>query len=498
MNTLLNGEQGDRGLPERPASREELTRWVRTVLGMRIPARPICPHHQAPLDYLAASFLDDAGRQVWSLPDLLVWANRGGGKTMLAAVASLLEAMYKAPVSIRILGGSFDQSDRLAEYLRNFLSGKLAGLVGGRMTRRRIRLTTGADIRMLSQSQRAVRGQHVQKIRCDEVDLFDPEIWRALQFVTRSSRAVRGGVAVFSPLHRPGGLMEQLVESARREGSKSQDTAIWRSRRGFRLIQWCLWEVIERCPDERRCSDCPLAEDCAGKAREADGFFSIDDAIAIKSRSSRQAWETEMLCRGAKRDWLVFGEFDPGLHAGEVSYCPDFPTYRAIDFGYAAPFVCLWVQVSPAGAVHVIDEYVQARRSIAQHAAEILRRDPGPVRATYVDPAGRAKESTSGAACTEMLAAAGIPCRWRRSTLAEGLELTRAALAPATGPAALKIAPRCRQLIEAFRTYHYPAPGSGGPANRPVKDGPDHLIAALRYFFVNRMRTGSPITRGTY
>ena len=492
MIVVPENEQPHDSLPDRPSTRPELARWVQTMLGLRIPSRAVCRHHRAPLDYLAASFLDsrrDDGA------DLLVWANRGGGKTLLAAVASLLDGLYNAPVDVRILGGSFDQSDRLAEHLRNFLTGGLAAAARGQMTRTRIRLATGADIRMLSQSQRAVRGQHAQKIRCDEVDLFDPDVWRALQFVTRSSQAVRGGIEVFSTLHRPGGLMEQLVESAR-SGSGGG---------GFRLIPWCLWEVIERCPPQRRCRNCPLEEDCRGKARRAEGFFKIEDAIAIKARSSRQAWAAEMLCRGAKRDWLVFGEFDPAVHVGEVSYCADFRSYRAIDFGYAAPFVCLWVQVSPGGQVHVLDEYVRARRSIAQHAAEILRRDPGkgaspsaPIVATYVDPAGRARESTSGAACTELLAAAGIPCAWRRASVAEGLELIRAALAPATGEPALKISPRCRNLIEAFRTYHYPEPGSIGRGDRPVKDGPDHLIDALRYFFVNRMRPGSATKRTRY
>ena len=60
-----------------------------------------------------------------------------------------------------------------------------------------------------------------------------------------------------------------------------------------------------------------------------------------------------MLCRGARRDWLVFGEFDPARHVGPVRWRPEFRTYRAIDFGYAEPFVCLWLQLSPAGEVSV-------------------------------------------------------------------------------------------------------------------------------------------------
>ena len=34
---------------------------------------------------------------------------------------------------------------------------------------------------MLAQSQRAVRGLRVQKLRCDEVEMFNPSIWEAAQ-----------------------------------------------------------------------------------------------------------------------------------------------------------------------------------------------------------------------------------------------------------------------------------------------------------------------------
>ncbi len=482
MSDLLSVSKSQLHLPSEPANREELDEWVSRNLGLHIPDEAVCPSHKSPMDYLAASFLGGPDNSA----DLLVWANRGGGKTMLAAIAALLDGLYKAPINIRILGGSFDQSDRLADYLRNFLSGDLGERVAGRMTRQRIRLTGGADIRMLSQSQRAVRGQHAQKIRCDEVDLFDPDVWKAIQFTTRSSDRTRGGIEIFSTLHRAGGLMEQLVEQARRG-------------MGFRMFNWCIWEVIERCDEsKRRCEDCPLADDCRGKAREADGFFKIDDAIAIKARSSRNAWEAEMLCLGAKHDWLVFGEFDQAMHVADLEYCPDWPTYRAIDFGYTSPLVCLWIQVTPAGVVHVIDEYAHTRRSVAQHAVEILAHNLAPVITTYVDPAGNAREATSGAACTELLASVGIGCCWRASTINEGLELIRAAIAPASGPARLKIDRRCRGLIEAFREYHYPLPGSAGDADRPVKDGPDHFIDALRYFFINRMRPKIAVKRTRY
>lgn len=466
-----------------PTNRAELAELVWRQFSVAMADKSLCPHHSCPLDYLAASFFDQR--------DLLVWANRGGGKTMLAAVATVLDAVFRRPSKIRVLGGSFDQSDRLADYIRELLLGH-PDLLEGPFTRERVRLVGGSEIRMLAQSQRAVRGQHVQKIRCDEVDLFDPEVWRAVQFATRSSGQSRGSIEVLSTLHRGGGLMQELVSGARQGGAANAG--------GYHLIQWCLWEVIERCGPERVCRDCLLEDDCGGIARQGSGFFRIDDAIAIKARSSRASWEAEMLCRGPSRHSRVFEEFDPARHVKDVAWCADWPTYRAMDFGYRSPLVCLWIQVSPAGAVHVIDEYVRSRLPLSQHAMEILRRDPGPVAATYVDPAGRAREATSGTACTEMLAAAGIVCTSRSSAIAEGLELIRAALSPAAGQPSLVVAPKCTQMVEAFLNYHYGQAGSGEAAaqEKPAKDGPDHLIDALRYFFINRLRPRIAVSRGRY
>jgi phage terminase large subunit len=206
-----------------------------------------------------------------------------------------------------------------------------------------------------------------------------------------------------------------------------------------------------------------------------------------------------MLCLGAQREHLVFREFSSARHVRRVDYCADWPLYRAIDFGYRSPLVCLWVQLTPAGCVHVVQEYVRAALPVGTHAREILRRDPGPVEMTYVDPAGRQREVGSGRACTDILAAGGIPCAWRGSPVGEGLELIREALAPAAGEPALFIHPRCEQMIDALGSYHYPAPGEGGARREvPVKDGPDHAVDALRYFFVNRLRTRLRTGRGPY
>ena len=486
---------------------DQLYQFVQDTFETSIPRQGICPGHQAPWDYIWQSFSADR--------DNVVWACRGGGKTFCAALSTVLWAIHHPGAEQVILGGSLEQSERLAEHIRSLLA-HLDHIQSPSSRRRHIKLLNGSVIRILAQSETSVRGVHADKVRCDEVELFDPDVWRAVGFCTTGRKAAQGSLEALSTAHVKGGIMENLVERCRGRNYPG------------RLFAWCLWEVIENCPPQRRCEGCLLADDCHGPgasptaiasqrglARRGSGFFRIDDAIAIKARSSALAWQAEMLCRGVSRNqWAVFAEFDPARHVSksdELVYRRDWPLYRAIDFGYRDPLVCLWVQLTPDGKVCVLDEYVREELPIVRHAANILQRDavvtgiaacPGrdrsPVAITYVDPAGRQKESTSGAACTELLASAGIPCACRGSTIGEGLELIRAAMAPAVGEHRLLVHPRCTKLIDAFGAYHYPPPGSGGNGDTPVKDGPDHLIDALRYFFVNRMRPRTKTERGRY
>ena len=83
---------------------------------------------------------------------------------------------------------------------------------------------------------------------------------------------------------------------------------------------------------------------------------------------------------------------------------------------------------------------------------------------------------------------------------AQRTEATRQALIDAAGPdgtvtiegdhGTLTLAPHCRRLIAALRTYHFDA--RHPTREEPVKDGPDHLCDALRYLVVN-LEAASPV-----
>ncbi|HEX8325155.1 MAG TPA: hypothetical protein VF595_14730 [Tepidisphaeraceae bacterium] len=250
---------------------DALHAWIVTHTGLHIPRKAVCPGHNAPFEYVCRAYFEPSADQI-------VWAPRGGGKTSLAAVVTLLDLLHKPGVAVRILGGSLEQSLRMWEHLLPHLERLGDDIIANpKSTARKVILKNKSTAAVLTQSQRSVRGLRVQKVRCDEIELFDPLVWEAAQLTTRSRgmtdrdeeagvKPMRGSIEALSTLHKPFGLMRQLVDDAVETGRV--------------LVRWCLLDVIEHCPPEHECAGCPLWSDCRGAAKErADGFFKIDDAI---------------------------------------------------------------------------------------------------------------------------------------------------------------------------------------------------------------------------
>lgn len=488
-----------------PASPEELGAWVARHLGVEIGDRAIVDGHSTPLEYLAHAFFEGGfarlpeggweavGESARRSPDCVVWASRGGGKTFLGAVATLLDLAFKPGVQARILAGSLEQSQRMHEHLRSLLGRPgMSGLLEAKVTMRSVRLKTGSAAQVLAASQRSVRGTRVQKLRCDEVDLFDPELWRAAQLVTRSMAPapgpwgthVRGSVEALSTMHRAHGLMWGLVEAARED----------RREGGWPVFRWGVVDVLERCPDERRCDGCPLWPECAGRAKDASrraGHVRIDDALRQKSRVDRATWECEMLCHRPRTTHAVFPEFDRAAHvvsAGDgrltcrrvVGWC------AAMDFGVRSESVVLLASVDDAGVIVVERESAAIGQPVVEQVA-VLRGwlaegacADGELMLVAIDPAGFNRSDQTGVSNARVLREAGWRVRGPCASVQTGLRLVRRRLAAADGrPATLMIHGRCRRLIECVQRYHYPE--NDPTCGEPSKDGFDHACDALRY-----------------
>ncbi|QNN23018.1 hypothetical protein HED60_12315 [Planctomycetales bacterium ZRK34] len=470
----------------RPTTRTQLRGWLRWTLGIEVPGTAVCNGHGTPLDYLEHVFFERPG-------DAVVWANRGGGKTFYGAVATLLDLLFKPGVRVCILGGSMEQSQRMFEHLKWMLDRPWARpLIDGKLTERGVRLINGSRVTLAAQSQTSVRGHRVQKLRCDEVELFDPEVWAAAQFVTRSAvcggQVVRGSVEALSTMHRPFGLMHELIEGA---GGADPDDSPGSSSGldggGWKVFGWCALDVMRRCEVERVCERCGLWEACGGRAKTTRGFVAVSDVLDQQRRSGREQFASEMLCRRPSRSDAVFAEFDPAVHVRAVEADEALTWVGGMDFGLRDPLVMLWAQLRPMAdghvCVEVIDEYVQTETIVDRHLEAIGRRPWPRPRWLGVDPAGNQRESQTGRSTIDLLKAAGYTVRSRCSTIAEGLTLLRRRIAPAAADVQLVIHPRCGRLIESMASYHFDPQRPRD--HTPVKDGHDHAVDALRYMVMN-------------
>lgn len=512
--------------PKNPA---QLAAMLRDSLGISIPPRPLSDTTSAaPLDYLAHTFFEgrrfaheDAAADTRGPTDCVVWANRGGGKTFLGAVATMLDLVFKPGIQVRILGGSLEQSKRMQEHLsRLFEHERLAPLLKpGRAGRaaRSITLTNGSRAEVLAASETSVRGVRVQKVRCDEVELFDPALWRAVQLTTRSlsiegpwGSEIRGGIEALSTMHLPYGIMWDLVGAG--VGGSGELPAATPERRLFR---WGIIDALEHCDESRTCETCNLFDDCRGRAKAiapgTGGHIRIADAQSQKRRVDVETWRSEMLCLEPRTHDLVYPEFDPRIHifglAGD-DFSPGGPAIRAgsesaldadpvaprdssftyiagMDFGFRAETAILIARHRASDNTIFIDhEIVASQRTMSRHIDAITSymQPRGGVRAIKwlaADPAGRGRNDHTGADNIGLLNAAGIKAIGAENAIEPGIRRVRARLAPADGPPRVFIHARCTRLIESLRRYHY-EPGDGR-SQIPVKGKFDHACDALRY-----------------
>lgn len=467
----------------RPQSPAELRRFVQTAFGLRLPAARCGSTSRAnrgkalggPMDYLSDAFFDRPG-------DAVVWANRGGGKTMLGAAATLLDLLFKPGIQVRILGGSLQQAERMYEHLRLLLDQPIfrtgGGVLATEPTQRRVMLQNASRVELLACSQRAVRGTRVQVLRCDEVEEMDREVWSAAQMVTRSARCgdrvVPGRIEALSTMHRVSGLMAELTRAEQR-----------------RRYKWNALDVAARCPERLSCDGCALWDDCRGRAKQATGFVPIQDLINQRQRVSKRVWEAEMLCHRPSTLEAVYPGFDVRRMVGseepwrEAAGGSRGVWFGGMDLGLRCPTVVLWAWASKrqtqrvlhiAGEYSATDQTVDANLRRADRVADehdlprLAQLD-----ALAVDPAGHQRSGQTGESDVQVLRRGGCTVRTPRAPLRLGIE----AVMRRIDQGLIRIHPRCSQLIDALQAYRYDPRHPN--REEPLKEGPDHACDALRY-----------------
>jgi len=183
---------------------------------------------------------------------------------------------------------------------------------------------------------------------------------------------------------------------------------------------------------------------------------------------------------------------DPGLRTPHVLFVQIVPEDVRLPNGKvtASPTAIVFDELYPAGR----DE--DAIRT--DQLCGLIKAKGYPLRRCIFDPAGLAKEQTSGVSVAEIIAnELNLEVEYETDpslrSVINGIELVDRMLSPTTGDPMLYFARSLdesadpRAVLRAIDVYHYPKDAEGKPvSDNPVKDGvTDHAMDDLRYLAIN-------------
>lgn len=445
----------------RPSTTRDLGAWLRAFTGIQLADQAVCPGHTAPLDVLSRIHLDRP-------PMALVLGSRGAGKSFLSAIDTHLMSRWHAGHETRILGGSRAQSLQIYQAIRQVVTSQ--GPLGSEddtireLLKSEARYVNGSEVSILAASSTSVRGPHVASLKLDEVDEIDPDCRESAMGMCMARGGVPASVLMTSTWHRLDGPMSGLIE---------------RGRAGvFPFFTFCVFEVLEHCPEERsgpnleKCPSCPLFAYCHDvrdggppRAKRSNGHYAIDSLIQKMQAVSQRTFEADYLCLGPKADGLWFPGFSRSTHVRETAeYDPALPVHLAVDSGVFTGAVFFQVRKASGVAsgdgdeVRVFADYLAEDRTAEQNARLILERSRavcnGRLDVISTDPAGGSRNPVGPTVIAEYERVGLRPMRrWPIGSVADGLALVESFVQPAASAPRLFLHPRCEATIRAFEGY---------------------------------------------
>ena len=233
-----------------------------------------------------------------------------------------------------------------------------------------------------------------------------------------------------------------------------------------------LEERIEDLPD----TDAMFKINLNGNRISRGGYIPdrrIDDMIAqwpVETQATRIAGEF------ASFFGAVFKTYTRQLHVVPPFRIPkEWRKYRAFDFGFTNPFVCLWLAKDPDENWYVYREYYQAQTGIQEHIRNVKLFSKGERYVENIADPENAEDRSE-------MRKAGIKTMSARKDIARGIELVQSKLkVKENGKPSLVILKTCRNTCREIASYHYPkGTSSKDPKDTPVQKD-DHTVDTLRY-----------------
>lgn len=467
----------------RPATDEQLWEYIRVFLGIAIPRIAVCPGHQSPFQAIADLFFLRHPNE-----NLLLVGGRGTGKTLGFAIAEFLLLHFDAD-TIANVGAVEEQAKKCYSYIQRINLDPLFGQFVASSMLSRTRYKNGGEIEILPGTMNRVNSPHPRLACLDEVDLMPWAVMQeALSMPVRTNGRAPQTVYT-SSLKKRYGPMVRLMDEAQE--------------RALRTYTFCVFEVIERCPEDRHkggigCQTCPLKTECLdqeqhadgtieyfpgpGRASRAEGFMKIDDVIKSYRSLDPDTWDSQWRCKQPSAKNLIYPMFDPQVHVIDYEWQPNLPVYSGIDFGYTNPSVAIYVQVLPNDEIVIFAEDYKSMRDDTE-LAESIKSTPWFATTQFRegDPAAAVSRAN--------LARAGVHVRAAINTKDlskddSGISKIRWLLAPkGRDRPLLFVAKQCVNTIREWKAYHNKEQSALIDRNAPEEAAKveDHCMDAVRY-----------------
>jgi len=378
-------------------------------------------------------------------------------------VLDVLDAGFHNASVVKV-AGSKDQAKTGYDYSKKYWYSDpaLEAKLDGEPLMSETRLKSGVTYKILAASTKAVRSPHAPKLRMDEIEEMAADVFKGALSIPTSQPGVLSQVLMTSTWHKATGQMQTMLDEA--------------DEKGFKVYTWCIWETMQRC--ERDCSKCPMAPDCQGKARNADGYRPYEEILQQFNVHDRDTWESEHLCLVPSKKKRVYAQFDRRLNLIDPETVPDgLKLWGCVDWGYDNPFVFAVLGVAGDDRKYVLEESYERHKTDSELASMMWERYGDRVKDVCADPS-----NPSG---IKEFKKVGFRVHRRASKVLDGIKLIRKDLKPNAGPPRLFfVKGQTPQIVKDFEGYE----------NRPGTDEPkkpqehDHGPDAVRYWYANNQR----------
>jgi len=279
--------------------------YIREFLKFYIPRKSICKKHVSPFKFICDMFFEETRNTI-------AFANRTGGKTINVAILNQLDMLFKPGCEIASAGAIKEQASKCYKYFVQFHNRNklLQSELLKDPTQKASIYNNDSMLEVITGSMKGLNSPHPNKARIDEVELMDWDVLQEGLSMSMTSTSPSTGKEImsqncFSSTRKTEtGTMQRLLDMARKDK---------RVQGGFKIYEWCLWEVLETC--DRECKDdevygnCPILDICKGKAKNCDGYYKIDDFVDKVLTLDKDTLEAQWFNMRPSRQILVYGDY---------------------------------------------------------------------------------------------------------------------------------------------------------------------------------------------